>query len=1259
MKKLTLLFMGWLFSSFLYSQAIPNVDWIRNFSEKPAITNIPSAIDASNNVYVTGYTFTGTLYDFTTLKYDQLGNLLWTAHYNGPANGDDFATAIALDGSGNVYVTGKSSGVGTGFDYATVKYNSAGVQQWAVRYNNPLANGDDEAATLLVDNSTSAVYVTGKSRGLTSGDDYTTIKYNSSGVQQWATRYNGLGNGNDKAVSIAFGTGNKLFVTGTAKGLLNNDIVSLRYNANTGTTTWTKIYNGTSNLSDACFGMVTDGNDVFICGGTQMSLTNGDYVLQKLSGNTGATQWTAFYDGYGMDDAATSIIIDGSSNPVITGFSKNTSTYEYHTVKYNSTGVQQWVRKYNASISSPIVSPKIAVDPFNYYYVCGETFNGANTDFALLQYTTSGVHNWTETHNGSANGNDAATDMVVDNFARIYITGQTYNGSAKYDYTTIKYSQTPIYAPIDFNGETALKSFQFFENKGQLINTSNALIPEVKYYTNNTSPKLYFQNTSLSYVFERLDSINPDTLDRIDLRFEQSNPFTKAYGFEPQADYLNYVLPQCPTGIDDVKGVQRLMIPNIYPLIDLHYYSNQNGLKYYFVVKPGGDPTKITMFYQGAVSSSVNVGTGELTVNSSIGSIVQDRPTPYQINGSLAIVPITAWQANYIPVGTNSYKFNIGTYNPAFPLIIQVDQGNGIPAAASTGNLNWSTYYGGGFDEFFDIKTDAVGKIYVAGYSPSSAFPTTPGVVYPFHTGTDEDVVIVKFKADGSREWATFYGGTNNDRGQAITTDAVGNVYVTGYSTSGNFPVGSPSGEFLDATNTCTGVGCTAWDLFILRLSTNGNNTPVTRWATYYGGTNGSDRGLDIAIDGNNNLFVVGSGDNTTPLVPSGTFNNTSGGGLIMQFNPARNLTWATFTGGLAAGAWVKGIDFDNANNIYLTGYVRGTGYPILNPGANATFGGGSFDAVVTKLKNVTHDLYWSTYYGGDGEDSGSRIVVDQTSGSVFITGYSNSTSTGPLPTFDPGGGAYFSGSVTGGQDAFVAEFDVNGAMLWSTYYGGTNIDAGEDIDVDNNGNIFVSGSTYSADFPIPASNLPGGYNDNSVEGTEDAFVVGFNSAEQRIWSTYFGGTGLEFGYGCATYQSSALYMTGSTSSDNTLFPLDNGLGIPYYDGSLSSGWNGFVSRFDLSIIIGITENSQNLIDFKCYPNPANNELNVSFSLESKSDVSIQLVDNLGRVIIDEDMGTMTGNVKKQIPVTNISNGMYFIKIILDNDVVTAKFIKQ
>src|SRR3972149_1953109 len=204
-----------------YTQAIgQSVDaaWVRRYNgpgngydEAYAI-----AVDGSGSVYVTGRSVgSGTCYDYATIKYYPNGDTAWVRRYNGPANGADLAFTIAVDDSGCVYVTGWSSGSGNGYDYATIKYHSSGDTAWVRRYDGG-ENGPDYARAIAVDDSGN-VYVTGWSWNGTS-DDYATIKYYSTGDTAWGRRYNGPGNGFDEARAIAVDGSGSVYVTGLSSG---------------------------------------------------------------------------------------------------------------------------------------------------------------------------------------------------------------------------------------------------------------------------------------------------------------------------------------------------------------------------------------------------------------------------------------------------------------------------------------------------------------------------------------------------------------------------------------------------------------------------------------------------------------------------------------------------------------------------------------------------------------------------------------------------------------------------------------------------------------------------------------------------------------------------------------------------------------------------------------------------------------------------------------------------------------------------------
>jgi len=273
----------------------------------------------------------------------------WVARYNG-GYGPDVADAIAVDGSGNVYVTGSSIGPGTCnlacVDYATIKYDPSGTQQWAARYNGP-ASDSDQASAIAVDASGN-VYVTGSSIGTTWPDyDYATIKYDSSGQQQWVARYSGPGNDLDFGNAIAVDPSGNVYVTGASFGSGTGfDYATVKYDSS-GQQQWVARYNGPGNADDEAYGIAVDASgNVYVTGYSAGSGTGNDYATIKYD-SSGQEQWVARYDGpTNANDYANAIAVDASENVYVTGFSDN-SGFDYATIKYDSSGQQQWVGRYN------------------------------------------------------------------------------------------------------------------------------------------------------------------------------------------------------------------------------------------------------------------------------------------------------------------------------------------------------------------------------------------------------------------------------------------------------------------------------------------------------------------------------------------------------------------------------------------------------------------------------------------------------------------------------------------------------------------------------------------------------------------------------------------------------------------------------------------------------------------------------------------------------------------------------------------------
>jgi hypothetical protein len=333
------------------------------------------AVDGSGNVFVTGASsgatngYPNNNYDYATIKYSGAGAPLWTNRYNGPGNGDDQATALAVDSGGNVFVTGFSTGIGGDFDYATIKYSSAGTALWTNRYDGP-GNTNDAASAVAVDGNGN-VFVTGYSTGTGGGQDYATIKYSGAGVPLWTNRYSS----NDRATAVALDGSGNVFVTGPA--------ATIKYSA-AGVLLWTNRYGDPGNgLGQANAIAVDAGGNLLVTGESALD-ADGYYhwATTKYSG-AGVPLWTNLYKGPTSDDNPVAIAVDGSDNVFVTGYSYSGYSFEtagYVTVGYSGAGVALWTNRYdwNQFYNQDNIARAVAVDSSGNVFVTGDFWDVIN-----------------------------------------------------------------------------------------------------------------------------------------------------------------------------------------------------------------------------------------------------------------------------------------------------------------------------------------------------------------------------------------------------------------------------------------------------------------------------------------------------------------------------------------------------------------------------------------------------------------------------------------------------------------------------------------------------------------------------------------------------------------------------------------------------------------------------------------------------------------------------------------------------------------
>ncbi|MEO0083907.1 MAG: SBBP repeat-containing protein [candidate division WOR-3 bacterium] len=417
--------------------------WVRRYNgfSDSMDCAVAIAVDNIGNVYVTGYSFNQVSnLDYYTIKYDALGQEVWSARYDGPANMLDYPYALAIDEQGNVYVTGGSYGIGVYYDYATIKYNPFGETAWVRRYNGP-ANDYDEARAIAVDNQGN-VYVAGRSYGLTMNYDCLTIKYNSLGQDIWTKRYNGAGNSYDAIYAMTIDSVGNVYVTGTVYNTSSGyDYVTIKYDS-LGQEKWVQIYNGTGNSTDYANAIAVDNSgNVYVTGNSSGIGSNLDFLTIKYD-SLGQEIWTARYNGPGnYIDHANAIDIDILGNVYVVGATRTSGIgYDYVTIKYNNAGQQVWVQIYNSPTNGDDYAYALKIDNQQNVYVTGYgTFPSTLRDYTTIKYNTQGQLIWIITYNGPANSYDEARAITLDAINNVYVTG-TSSGFGP-DYATVKYVQ--------------------------------------------------------------------------------------------------------------------------------------------------------------------------------------------------------------------------------------------------------------------------------------------------------------------------------------------------------------------------------------------------------------------------------------------------------------------------------------------------------------------------------------------------------------------------------------------------------------------------------------------------------------------------------------------------------------------------------------------------------------------------------------------------------------------------------------------------
>jgi hypothetical protein len=653
--------------------------------------------------------------------------------------------------------------------------------------------------------------------------------------------------------------------------------------------------------------------------------------------------------------------------------------------------------------------------------------------------------------------------------------------------------------------------------------------PSVRYYAQASGRAFYFTPDRAVFSFsERNRSV------ALDLRFMGRSPKARLQALHRGSGEVSYMPGSDPqrwhTGLPTYKEI---VYRELWPGIDMVFRGEGGKLEYEFLVRPGANPDDIRLAY-GRASEVRLSRTGRLLVETPLGTLADSSPRSYQPIGERRVAVDSAFSLAGKGGHGNDYGFRMGRYDHRYALVIDpglsystllggsdsesgqsiaLDSEGNAYVTGTTGSpdfpttqsapdkvldagdfdafvtklnaagseLIYSTFLVGSFgDEGHDIAVDAQGSAYITGNASDPGYPTTPGA-YDRSFNGGADVFVTKLAPTGSSlVYSTFIGAASADTADGIAVDDQGNAYVAGVTLNSDYPV--TPGAYDTSLNGNR-------DAFVTKLNSTGS---ALSYSTFIGGAS-DDWGEAIDIDAAGSAYVSGYTASTDLPTTPGAYDSTHNGGFYDAFasrlSPSGSgLDYSTYLGGSQIDENTS-IAIDGQGDAYIAGYTTSTDFPTTLGAYDTSFNGNdSGDAFVTKLDQTGSSLAYSTYVGGTGFDNPADVAVDRLN-SAYVTTLSSS------PDFPTTSDAY-DASLGGGFDATVTKLNAAGSALdYSTYLGGSDAsivanaqDEPGGIAVDDYENVYITGLTYTPDFPT----TPGAY-DTMLDGFGDGFVTRLN----------------------------------------------------------------------------------------------------------------------------------------------------------------------
>ncbi len=741
----------------------------------------------------------------------------------------------------------------------------------------------------------------------------------------------------------------------------------------------------------------------------------------------------------------------------------------------------------------------------------------------------------------------------------------------------------------------------FIKNVGQITLPDGTPRHDIDFKLKAPGIDIFIAAEGLHYQWTKPTAEGKTEVYRLDMTLEGANPDAEIVTEE----HISYSERYYTTTIKgaNAPACKKITYRNIYPGIDRVIYIKGNQTEYDFILHGGANPANIKMRYHGADSILLNAG--GLNVYTPFGKVNESAPHSFDAGTGAMIVSEFTLKDNLV-------SFDINT------------DGNAVVIDPA---INWGSYFGGsGNDAAYAVKTDRNSNIYVVGGTSSTNNIATFGAHQTTLQNT-RDAYVLKMLPDGSRAWATYFGGNGTDEFLALDIDNAGNIYPVGVTKSTNVAYPPTVEQSVYGGN---GDG----------LVTKFNSSGVLQWSRYYGGAD-YDSLISVAVENNAGMLYVGGRSASTYDVA--TFGNPlvdNEDAIIAKLRTGNgNRIWGFYHKAFNVAA----ICCDSKNF-----YIAGTCYSsigIATPGAHQPQigGGGRVDAYLAKYdssgKAAPGDLIpgplWGTYYGAAEDDGCNAMIMDDT-GNLYIAGSAISTTTISTP------GVYQT-APNGGEDAFIAKFRNNGQRVWGTYYGGEAQDGVYGMAFDGSGNIYITGETVSK----TGISTPISHQHNFGGGANDAFIAQFtNDGTQLKWGTYYGGNSDDDGRSL-TYNiaEKAAYLCGITKSASGISTTD-GLQPAY-----GLNGDGYIASFTADSPYVYVDRPFNDTVF-C----VGDSFDLAYTaveMQLNNLITVQLSDANGSFAAPTTIGsaaTLTsGTIRCRIPITVAGGGKYRVRIRSSN----------